>query len=141
MFGLTPYEHRIDSLENFFDSMENAFFGNHSFMSDFKTDVIDNGDHLVLEAELPGFDKKDIAIDVSNGYLTISAQRNVENKEEDKDGKWIKRERSYGAYHRSFDLNGIDADHISASYDNGVLSLKLPKASAPKEDVRRIELQ
>ena len=76
MLGLTPYERKTYDLFNAF----NDFFGDYDMgkfpaVSDFKTDIKDNGDSYALEAELPGFDKNDIKIDVENDLLTISAEK------------------------------------------------------------------
>ena len=58
--------------------------------------------------------------------LTISAQHKEES-EEKKDGKFVRRERKYGSFTRSFDISDIDQAKINASYDNGILSVELPK--------------
>ena len=95
-------------------------------VSSFRTDVLDKGDRFVLEAELPGFQKEDIDIHVDGNTLTISAQHKEES-EEKKDGKFVRRERKYGSFTRSFDISDIDQAKINASYDNGILSVELPK--------------
>jgi HSP20 family protein len=143
MFGLTPYE-RSSALRNYdiFKEMENLekqFFspGNIGF----KTDIIDNGGEFVLKADLPGFKKEDISIDVSGGYLTISAVRNDEKEEKNDKGEYIRRERSYGSFSRSFDISEIDEGAINASFDNGVLTLKLPKLEKREPEQKRIEIQ
>ena len=145
MFELIPFDrrnHRVSVYDPFraLDEMERAFFGNqqHAVLS-FRTDVSDTGDAYKLEAELPGFKKEDIKIDIENDCLTISAERK-ENKDEEKHS-FIKRERFYGSYSRSFDVSGIDVDRISASYTDGVLSLELPKKVEKAPEARRLEIQ
>ena len=74
MFGMIPFE-RNDSMFDLFDNFERNLFGTSGkSLPDFRTDIRDNGDSFVLEAELPGFDKEDISLDLKDGLLTISAQ-------------------------------------------------------------------
>lgn len=102
-------------------------------LSEFKTDIMDNGDEYVLEADLPGFDKNDHQLDIDNNVLTIRAERHSEHEEKDKKNKYIRCERSYGAYCRKFDLSGVDEAAIKAKYDKGVLKLTLPKKNRQPE--------
>ena len=115
------------------EEMERRFFGPHfddffrnTDLAEFKTDVTDEGDHYLLEADLPGFNKEDIHLDLADDTLTIRAERhsNVEKKEKH---QVVRVERSYGSYCRSFDLSGIEAENIKAKYADGVLQLILPK--------------
>lgn len=141
MFALTPFERKSYDLFNAFHDFEKDFFGEDSGMISCKTDIRDEGDHFVLEAELPGFDKEDIKLDISGGFLTLSAEHNTENSEKDKDGKYIRRERSYGSYQRSFDISGINTDNIDAEYKNGVLFVDLPKKTIPQPETKRLEIR
>lgn len=97
------------------------------------TDVREYDDRYELAMELPGYDKKDIKIDLKDGYLGITAEHTDEKKDdgqdaETEDGKYIRRERFYGKMQRSFyvgkDVKGSD---IKASFENGVLKLSVPK--------------
>lgn len=141
MFDLMPFERRERSLNRFFDDFENSFakefFGDS--LTAFKTDVIDKGDHFELDAELPGFAKEDIHLDVENNRLTVQASH-TEDKEE-KEKKYVRRERSYGSYVRSFDISNIKADEITACYENGVLKIHLPKQAEVTPPSRRIEIR
>ena len=145
MFELIPFDrrnHRVSVYDPFraFDEMERAFFGSQQpAVLSFRTDVTDTGDAFKLEAELPGFKKEDIKIDIENDCLTISAERH-EHKDEEKHN-FVKRERVYGSYSRSFDVSGIDVDRISAAYTDGVLSLTLPKKVETPPASRRLEIQ
>ncbi len=145
MFELIPFDrrnHRVSVYDPFraFDEMERAFFGSQQpAVLSFRTDVTDTGDSYKLEAELPGFKKDDIKIDIENDCLTISAERH-ENKNEQKPN-FVKRERMYGSYSRSFDVSGIDVDRISAAYTDGVLTLELPKKVETAPASRRLEIQ
>ena len=127
MFELIPFDRRMHRMSNYdpFREMDEFFNNNtRNVANPFATDVIDNGDSFELNAELPGFKKEDINLSIENDCLTISAERKL-NKEE-KVPNFIKRERFYGSYSRSFDLTGIDVDKISAAYVDGVLKLTLP---------------
>ena len=127
MFDLMPFNRREDNLFHYLDNLEKNFWGDLATnVSSFRTDVLDKGDKFVLEAELPGFQKEDIDIHVEGNTLTISAQHKEES-EEKKDGKFVRRERKYGSFTRSFDISDIDQAKINASYDNGILSVELPK--------------
>ncbi len=141
MFGMIPFEHRENNLFDLFDNFERNFFGGSSNLSTFRTDIRDEGDKFVMEAELPGFNKEDIKLDVKDGILTVSAQHTSNNDEKDKKGNYIRRERRYGSFARSFDISGIDQEHITASYADGVLQLTLPKEQPVVPAARQIEIQ
>ena len=100
--------------------------------------MTDEGDHYLLEADLPGFEKKDITLDIQNDTLIVRAER--KSKVEEKD-KVIRMERSYGSYTRSFDISGVDADKIKAKYVDGVLRLTLPKLEQRMPEGRRLEIE
>ena len=127
MFELIPFDrpfHRAPAYDPFRE-LDDFIASQSKTVNAFRTDVIDNGDAFVLNAELPGFRKEDIKLDVENDCLTISAERKIEENETKTN--FVKRERFYGSFSRSFDLTGIDTDKIEASYTDGVLSLVLPK--------------
>ena len=130
----------MEKLERRFFDDPFSFFENGS-IAEFKTDITDEGNAYKLEADLPGFDKKDIHLDIDNDVLTISAQRHSEHEEKDKKEKYVRCERSYGVYSREFDLTGIRADEIRAKYENGVLKLTLPKLTETKPEARRLEIE
>ena len=140
MFELIPFAGRRSTVWDPFkeiDEMEKKLFNSDSLA--FRTDVKETDDSYVLEAELPGFKKEDIAIDIEDNYLTISAKR--EYKKEDKDKhNYIRRERAYGSFTRSFDITGIDSNSITAAYKDGVLSLTLPKEKIETPDKRRLQI-
>lgn len=141
MYGLTPFERKSFDLFNAFHDFEKDFFGGAAPMNSFKTDIRDEGDKYVLEAELPGFEKSDIKLDIDGGYLVLSAEHSSESNEKDKEGKYIRRERSYGSYKRSFDISEVNSDSIDAEYKNGVLFVNLPKRIAPEPSSRRLEIR
>ena len=144
MFELIPFgrTNRAMTYDPFrmFDDMERSFFsGNHA--TAFRTDVIDTGDAYRLESELPGFNKEDISIDLKDGILTITATHNESSDQKGSDGSYIRREPRYGSFARSFDVTGIDERGITAAYNNGVLSLTLPKFKPAEPETHRIAIQ
>ena len=144
MFELIPFDRHSRSMSAFdpfrmLDEMDRRFMNAAPSVSAFRTDVIDTGDAFKLESELPGFKKEDIKIDIENDCMTISAERKTDNKEE-KDN-YVKRERYYGSFSRSFDVSGINVDGIEAAYNDGVLTVTLPKKAAEIPASRRLEIK
>ena len=127
-------------MENFERNAFREFFSSND-LAEFKTDVSDEGDHYLLEADLPGFDKKDINLDLSGDILTVSAERHSKFEDKDEKNKLVRMERSYGSYSRQYDMSGIDTDNITAEYDNGVLKLCLPKRQEEAKESRRLEIK
>lgn len=145
MFGLTPYERKNGHLVNYdpfkeMEDMERALWGG-DWMKSFRTDVRETDDAFILESDLPGFKKEDITVDVNGDYLTVSAERKSNAEEKDDKGNFIRRERSYGKFQRSFDVSDVDVAKIEGEYTDGVLKLTLPKRTAAPESQKRIELK
>ena len=150
MFELRPYRKNNNAMtynpfremeeigKRFFDEPLASFFSNGD-IAEFKTDISDQDDHYLLEADLPGFDKKDIHLDISDNILTIDAERHSEH--EDKKDKYVRVERSYGKYSRQFDVSSIDTERISAKYQNGVLKLVLPKKQEAIPETKHLEIE
>ena len=140
MFELIPFTRHVNVYDPFraFDEMQRSFFNDRPAMG-FRTDVSDTGDAYKLEAELPGFKKEDINIDIEDDCLTISVERKVED--EDKRPNYVKRERVYGSFSRSFDVSGIDVEKIEAAYNDGILTLNMPKKVEVKPASRKLEIQ
>lgn len=89
-------------------------------------DMFEKDDHMVIKAELPGMDRKDISLDFKDGVLTLSGVRKHEN--EIKEENFYRREMSYGKFVRSFSLPAdSDADNIRAEFQNGLLTIEIPK--------------
>jgi HSP20 family protein len=140
MFELIPFEKRANSIFDVFNSMEKAMASTPAF-SGFRCDIKDMGDHFLMEAELPGFARDAIDIDVNDKTLTISAERNEVKEETDENGQFLRRERSYGSFKRSFDITGVEASAINAKYENGILSLSLPKEKELIPEAHKVEIQ
>ena len=131
-------------MDEFFDrdffGERNPLFGKHA-RNLMKTDIHENDKEYELSVELPGFKKEDIKIDVEDDCLTISAERKVDEDKKDEKNNFVKRERYYGSYSRSFDVSGINIDGIEASYTDGVLTLTMPKKAAEVPASRRLEIK
>ena len=94
-----------------------------------KTDIRETEDQYILEVDLPGYKKEDIKIDVTEGYLTINAKTDHEEKKEEK-GNYVRRERFTGECTRSFYVGeDVKTNEIKASFKNGILLLEVPKAN------------
>lgn len=138
MFGMLPFDRRDDNL---FDAFDKFFGKSGASLPDFRTDIREDGDKYILDAELPGFAKEDIDLDVKDGVLTISAKHEQSSEEKDNAGNYLRRERRFGSFSRSFDITGIDETGIRAAYDNGVLTLILPKVQPVLPASRKIAIQ
>jgi HSP20 family protein len=100
-------------------------------------DLVESGDQFVLRADLPGMSEEDVNIEFEDGTLTVSGERKAEHEERDEGFHRV--ERSFGAFSRSLTLpQGIDADAVTASFDRGVLEIRVPKPEQRKP--RRIAI-
>ena len=94
-------------------------------------DITDNDDSIVIKAELPGVEKKDIHIDVKDRYLTLRGERSTD--EEVKEEQVVRRERFYGRFQRVFTLpEAVDVDKIKARHADGLLKIEIPKPATAK---------
>ena len=141
MYGLTPFEKSGFDIFNAFNDFEKNFFGGSMPVNTCKTDIRDEGEKYVMVAELPGFTKEDIKLDINGSYLVLTAEHKNEKDEKDDKGKYIRRERSYGSYTRSFDITGVDTENISAEYMDGILKIDLPKKASEEPPVKRLEIK
>lgn len=142
MYSMIPFGRMNQSWNDFFDEFERSMFpASRGQVPAFRTDIRDEGDHYLLEADLPGFRKEDIDLHLQDGVLTITAKHDKSAERKDDAGKYVCRERRVGSYARSFDVSGIREEGISASYENGVLKLTLPKAGEPEPQSRKIAIE
>ena len=141
MYGLTPFGRSAFSVLNAFNDIDRDLFGGTMAVNSCRTDIRDEGDKYIMESELPGFEKDDIKIDINGSQLVISAEHKTENDEKADDGKYIRRERTFGSYKRTFDIAEVDENGISAEYKNGVLILELPKKKPVEPVARRLEIK
>ena len=102
-----------------------------------KTDVKETDNSYEVDIDLPGFKKDEIEAKLENGYLTISAAKGLDKEEKDeKDGKYIRKERYSGSCSRSFYVgDAVTQDDVKAKFENGVLTLEVPK----KEEAPKVE--
>ena len=143
MFELIPFDRHFRTIADPFkelDELERSFFGRGNMTNIFRTDVCEADNAYTLECELPGFSKEDINIDIENDCLTISAERRMETNDDSKKN-YIKRERFYGSFSRSFDVTGIETDAIEAAYNDGILTVTLPKKVETIPASRRLEIK
>ena len=142
MFELMPFgDRRVSAYNPFrdFEEMSRSFWDNNN-VSAFRTDITEKDGKYILEADLPGFKKEDISVDIDKDCLTITAEHKSEEKEENADS-YIRRERYYGSYTRSFNVKGIDTEAITAAYNDGVLTLTMPKKEPEIPAARRLEIK
>src|SRR5690606_21282445 len=106
-----------------------------------RVDIRENEDHYQITAELPGVSKQDLNLSLEDGVLTIEAETRQEDKEETA-GKVIRQERRYGKYTRSFSVGrSIKESDIDAVFENGILTVKVPKAKEEAPQRRRIDVK
>ena len=123
---------RRSSFDLFDDMFRDPFFNEekHPLM---KTDIKEKDGAYLIDMDLPGYDKENIKIDIENGYLNVHAKMDTEKNEED-EGKFVRRERYIGECSRSFYIGeGVEEDDIKASFKNGILKLEIPKKEEDKE--------
>ena len=134
MFELMPFVRRNNDMMRYFDRMEREMMKDFAGISagSMDTDIVDQGDHYLLQAELPGFSKEEVKVQLDGDTLTISAEHNEESGADKDDKQYLRRERRYGCCSRSFQMDGVDTSKISAQYKDGVLELTLPKKNQPE---------
>ena len=132
-----------DDWMNFgFPEVDKALYGKHA-SHEMKTDVRETDSGYEVDIDLPGFKKDEINIQLDNGYLSISAAKGLDKDEQDKEGKYIRKERYAGSMSRSFYVgNAITQDDIKAKYESGILRLSVPKKAAEEiEGAKRIAIE
>ena len=141
-------ENKRNNELDFFDDAFGGFFKplfyeekHHSM----KTDIKETENSYVLDIEVPGFDKKDVNVSLENGYLTVSAQKKTceggENGEKDKKKEnYIRRERSCSVS-RSYYVGDVDKKAVKAKYENGVLTIDIPKEKPALPETHSIVIE
>ena len=103
-----------------------------------KTDIREHDEGYELDIDLPGFKKDEITIDLDNGYLTIFAAKGLDKDEQDKKGKYIRRERYAGAVQRSFYVgDAVTEEDVKAKFEDGILRLSIPKKGAKAVETKK----
>ena len=126
--NIIPKSFYLDDIFDNFDSTRN---------NNMQCDIYEKDGDYHIEIDIPGFDKKDIKVECDNGYLTVTAKKDEEA--EDKSKNYIRRERSYGKYQRSFYIGDMDSNEIRAKFKHGMLKIIVPKVET-KETKRHIEI-
>ena len=123
--------------DDFFgNAFDRSFFGGDNTKAMMKTDVKEHDNCYQVEMDVPGFQKDDISVDLKDGYLTVSASKNMDKNENDQNGRYIRQERYAGSCSRTFYVGDLKPEDIKCKYDAGVLQLTIPK-----KDVSVIENQ
>ncbi len=146
MFTMVPYRRYLSRPSStastiFNDPFFRSFFNNSESaqVNGFCVDIREKEDSYQIEAELPGLTEDQINLTVDEGMLTISADYQSENKQEE--GGRIYTERRSGHMERSFNLDNIDSENIQANYKNGILYVTLPKEKPEEKVVRKIPIK
>lgn len=99
-----------------------------------KTDIKETDNSFELDIDLPGYKKEDVNAELKDGYMTITAQKDSQNDQKDKEGNYIRRERFYGSCSRSFFVGkDITEEDIKARFEDGILKVSVPKKEAKEE--------
>lgn len=156
MFELIPWRRRgtegvpvrYKDVRDDFEDLVERFFEPGRFFPEFwsgrtfmpAVDVSESDGEIIVKAEIPGIESKDLDINLTGDVLTIKGEKKEEKREE---GKNVHRlERTYGSFSRSFTLPcEVEAEKVEAKYKDGVLSLRLPKAEACMKKSKRIQIQ
>ena len=136
--GPAGFRSPLTGLASLHEEFDRLFRGSADFAHLPAVDVSSNGEGAIVKAELPGFKPEEIDVAVDDGVLTLTASR---REEEEKEGEtWHRRERRIGRFVRRIRLPfGVDAEAIEAAYQNGLLTVNLPRAA--EERGRKIEVK
>lgn len=140
----------MNDMDRLFDDFraqwENAFLAPRAWSTDQirqpLVDLTDNGREYVVKAEVPGLNKENLSIEITENSVEISGQTSVEQKEEDKDKGYIRRERRYSSFYRSIPLpDAVVTDKADAELKDGILTVKLPKAKTPEKTPKKVQVK
>jgi HSP20 family protein len=130
----------LDIFEDFEKMMRNFEKDSFSSFSKLNLDVYETDDAAFIEAELPGVKKEDININVENGVLTISAEKNAE--EEEKGRKYFTKEIKHGSVKRAFEIpEYLNEEEIKAKFENGILKVEIPKKEEESIPSKKIDIE
>lgn len=132
----------LDNLLGIRDFMNDDFFSDLTPSADhMRTDVSENDKGYVVKIDMPGFDKKDIHVNYANNILSVTGKRDTFADNSDKNGNILHSERRYGQMSRQYRLPDVDLNKVNAQYENGVLTLELPKLQANDNNDTHIDIQ
>ncbi len=122
-----------DWMDFSFPDVDKVLYGKHA-KNMMKTDIKETDTGYEVAIDLPGFKKDEVKVQLNDGYLNISAAKGLDKDEKDKEDKYIRRERYAGSMSRSFYVGNISQNDIHAKYEDGILTLDIPK-----EDPKAVE--
>lgn len=132
IFGENLFEDWMERAFSGFADMDRQLYGKNA-KNMMKTDVKETEEGYLVAVEMPGLDKSEISVELDKGYLTITASKDLNQDEQDENGKYIRRERYAGTLQRTFYVGeGVKQEDIKAKYENGVLNLGIPKEDTQK---------
>jgi HSP20 family protein len=131
-YSMTPFDFFEDFGRSFFDGFPSNLI---------KTDIHENDNEFLVEAELPGIPKENIQVTYENGVLTITGQHQTDHATEDEKGRLVRSERSLTSVRRQYLLENVKEDEIKASYAEGILKLTLPKDQGKQASKKLIPIE
>jgi len=143
IFGESLFDDWMDfPFRGFGTDVEKKLYGKNAARV-MKTDLKEHEDGYELSVDLPGFKKDQIQLQLSNGYLTVSAAKGVEEEDKDKKGRLVHQERFSGSMSRSYYVGeNLEEEDIKARFENGVLTLDFPKVEQKKlPDRKTIQIE
>lgn len=145
MFGLAPFRNKNLPARDYVDQLLHGFLDDNlltplgNIINDFRMDLRETENEYVVEADLPGIKKDDISLRYENPYLTIYAKR--DGVQEIKEENYVRKERRYGEFQRSIYVDNVMDDKIEAKFNEGVLTVTLPKQDKAKSRPGNIQIQ
>ena len=131
-FGNDFFDDWMDASFERMNNIDRELYGKNAARI-MKTDIHERDGSYDVEIDLPGFRKDQITLHLENGYLTVTAEKGLDKDEKDKHGRMIRQERYSGSMQRSFYVgSAMTEEDIHAKFENGVLTLSVPKKAAPK---------
>ena len=137
IFGENLFDDDWFDFDRDFWGRKNPLYGKNA-KNIMKTDIREHDTGYELDIDLPGFKKDEINVELENGYLTISAAKGLDKDEQDKKGKYIRKERYAGAMQRSFYVgDAVTEEDIKAKFEDGILKLSIPKKDAKAVETKK----
>ena len=137
IFGENLFDDDWFDFDRDFWGKKNPLYGKNA-KNIMKTDIREHDTGYELDVDLPGFKKDEINIELENGYLTISAAKGLDKDEQDKKGKYIRKERYAGAMQRSFYVgDAVTEEDVKAKFEDGILKLSIPKKDAQEVETKK----
>lgn len=133
--GYNRSNNSLDFFENAFDNFFRPLFYDEKFDS-MKTDIKETPNAYELDVEMPGFDKEDISVSVENGYMTIRAEKKEKEESGKEEKRYVRKERSVSCQ-RSYYIGDTEEDTIKAKYENGLLTVTVPKKEEKKPEGKK----